>query len=322
LSTKPFKGKVCILGGTGFIGRRLAARLGPEGYDLVIPTRSRQRNRELLVLPSVDLVDANIHDSETLGQLIADCDVVVNLVGVLNDSRQSKYGFQGAHVELVKTLVSACQQQGVTRLLHMSSLKANAERGPSDYLRSKGQGEAVLKTQGQDLAWTIFQPSVVFGPNDDFTNRFANLLKIAPLFPLARPNARFAPVYVEDVVEAFVLALRDPSTAQQTFELCGPQIYSLREITEFISKVLGLQRVTLGLPDSLSKIQAWFCEWLPGKPFSRDNFRSLTVNSICSESGFAKLKVKPRPMEVIVPRYLRAQNQGQLLDDLRQTAGR
>lgn len=322
MSTKPLKGKVCILGGTGFIGRRLAARLGPEGYDLVIPTRSRQRNRELLVLPSVDLVEANIHDSETLGGLIADCDAVINLVGVLNDSRRARHSFQGAHVQLVKTLVSACQQQGVSRLLHMSSLKANAERGPSDYLRSKGQGEAVLKTDGEDLAWTIFQPSVVFGPNDDFTNRFAGLLKMAPVLPLARPNARFAPVYVEDLIEAFALALGNPATAHQTFELCGPQIYSLREITDFICKVLGLPRKTVGLPDSLSKIQAWLCEWIPGKPFSLDNFRSLTVNSICSESGFAKLKIKPRPMEVIVPRYLRAQNQGHLLDDLRQTAGR
>ena len=322
MSRQPAKGKVCVIGGTGFIGRRLAARLGPEGYDIVIPTRSRQSNRELLVLPSVELVEANVHDADSLDRLIDGCDAVINLVGVLNDSRRRQRSFAGAHVDLVRAIVAACQRRSISRLLHMSSLKANAERGPSEYLRTKGQGEAILKSEGSDLAWTIFQPSVVFGPNDDFTNKFAGLLKMSPVFPLARPNARFAPVYVEDVVDAFVLALKDPTTAGQTFELCGPQIYSLREITEFICKILGLSTRTIGLPDSLSKIQAWFCEWLPGKPFSLDNFRSLTVNSICSESGFAKLKLKPRPMEVIVPRYLRAENQHQLLDDLRQTAGR
>ena len=322
MSTKTIKGSVCILGGTGFIGRRLAARLGPDGYDVVVPTRSRQRHRQLLVLPSVDVVETNIHDPASLNALVAGCDAVINLVGVLNHSRRPLHGFQSAHVDLVNQLVAACQQQGVKRVLHMSALKANAERGPSDYLRTKGQGEAALKANGDDIAWTIFQPSVVFGPEDAFINRFAKLLTMAPVFPLARPNARFAPVYVEDVVAAFCRALSDPNTAGQTYELCGPQIYSLREITEFICKTLNIKRTTIGLPDSLSKLQAWVCEWIPGKPFSMDNFRSLTVNSICSDSGFAKLKLKPRPMDVIVPRYLRELNQSDLLDDLRQTAGR
>ncbi len=322
MSTKVIKGRVCILGGTGFIGRRLAARLGPDGYDVVIPTRSRQRHRRLLVLPSVDLVETNIHDPSALNSIIAGCDAVINLVGVLNDSRRSKQGFQAAHVELVSQVTAACRLQGVSRLLHMSALKANAERGPSHYLRTKGQGEAVLQQTGDDIAWTIFRPSVVFGPEDAFINRFAKLLTLAPVFPLARPNARFAPVYVEDVVDAFCRALADPSTVGQTYELCGPQIYSLREITEFICKALHIKRTTIGLPDSLAKLQARLCEWLPGKPFSMDNFRSLTVNSICSNSGFAKLKLKPRPMDVIVPRYLGELNQSDLLDDLRQTAGR
>lgn len=322
MSTKAIKGTVCILGGTGFIGRRLAARLGPNGYDLVIPTRSRQRHRELLVLPSVNLIEANIHDPVALNAVVAGCDAVINLVGVLNNSRRPQHGFHAAHVDLVKELTQACRQQGVNRLLHMSALKANAERGPSDYLRTKGQGEAALKANGEDIAWTIFQPSVVFGPEDAFINRFAKLLTMTPVFPLARPNARFAPVYVEDVVDAFCRALGDPNTAGQTYELCGPQIYSLREITEFICKALNIKRTTIGLPDSLSRIQAWFCEWLPGKPFSIDNFRSLTVNSICSDSGFQKLKLKPRPMDIIVPRYLRGLSRSDLLDDLRQTAGR
>ena len=315
-------GTIVILGGTGFIGCRLASRLCHEGYNVRIPTRNRQRHRNLLVLPSAEVVDANIHDPARLKELCAGADAVVNLVGVLNDTSRGSKVFREAHVTLVESLLRVCEEQGVTRLLHVSALKANAERGPSEYLKSKGQAEQLLRAAPASIAWSIFQPSVVFGPEDGFVNRFAMLLRLTPILPLAKPNARFAPVYVEDLVSALMKCLQDRSTAGETYQLCGPQIYSLREMVGLIAAIMGKRRLILGLPDSLSKLQAWIFEHLPGKVFTLDNYRSLTVNSICSENGFSKLGIVPRAMDVVIPRYLAPDDHRRRLYGFRQSAGR
>lgn len=315
------RGTVCVLGGTGFIGRRLTNRLCLAGYNVRIPTRSRQQHRELLVLPSAELLDCDVHNQEVLSETLRGADAVVNLVGVLNDTSRGGKVFQRVHVDLVEKIVAACQTAGVKRLLHMSALKANAERGPSLYLRSKGQAEALIRA-ADSVDWTIFQPSVVFGPDDSFINRFAGLLRVSPVLPLAKPNARFAPVYVEDVVDAFCAALKDRATIGNCYQLGGPQIYSLREIVEFVARTIGEKRLILGLPDSLSKLQGWVFEHLPGRLFTYDNYLSLTVNSICSENGFTQLGLHPKAMEIIVPRYLARQDQRSHRDELRQSAGR
>lgn len=316
---------VCILGGTGFVGRSLAARLIREGYSVRIPTRNRQRHRRLLVLPGIDLVQTDIHDERRLNLVLSGADVAVNLVGILNEKGHDGSGFKAVHVELTEKLVAACLENGIPRLLHMSALKANAERGASHYLRTKGQAEQMLKhLAGEDLRYTIFQPSVIFGPEDDFINRFATYLKLFPALPLPKPDARFAPVYVDDVARAFSRALREPATHGRTYQLCGPTIYSLREIVTYIGAQLGVKRRIVGLPDFLSRMQAGAVDYLvPGKPFSLDNYRSLTVASVCTENGLDALNIAPTSMEVIVPEYLGPphdyQNQ---LSQLRQSSGR
>lgn len=298
---------ICVLGGTGFVGRSIARLLVRRGFSVRIPTRRRQRHRSLLVLPGVELVQADVHDERTLTTLLEGCDAVVNLVGILNERGHDGSGFRHVHVELAEKLVRACQQADVPRLVQMSALKANMDRGPSQYLRTKGQAEHVIKNlSGEDIAYTIFRPSVIFGPDDSFLNRFAALLRVSPVLPVAQLDARFAPVFVEDVAEAFVKALEDSDTHGRTYELCGPDIYSLREILHFICRETGMRRLILSLPGPLGRIQAWVADYLiPGKPFSLDNLRSLSVASICSESGLRALGLEAHAMPLIARRYLK-----------------
>ena len=315
---------VCVLGGTGFVGRSLAARLVSAGYNVRVPTRHEARHRELLVLPGVELIEADVHDERILNQLFSGVHAAINLVGILNEKGRKGTGFHRAHVALVEKVAAACQQQAVAKLLHMSALKANAERGPSHYLRTKGAAEHFLKEfPGRTFHFTIFQPSVIFGPGDSFVNRFAGLLRLLPLFPLAKPDARFAPVYVEDVAEAFVRALRTEQAIDQTYQLCGPESYSLQEIVELVAQTLAIRRIVVGLPDALSRVQAGLMDYLPGKPFSVDNYRSLTVASTCTEDGLGALGITATSMTGVLPQYLGDQDRRQrLFSRFRQRSGR
>ncbi len=313
---------VCILGGTGFVGRSLSNRLIRRGYALRIPTRNREKHRNLLVLPGIDLINADVHDYDTLLRLVRGADAAINLVGILNEKGHDGSGFKAAHVDLTEKLARACQESGVDRIVQMSALKANAERGPSHYLRTKGIAEQILKNLcGEEIKFTIFRPSVIFGPHDSFINRFASLLRWFPVLPVAQTSARFAPVYVEDVATAFVKALEDSATYGRTYELCGPDIYSLDEILRFILRELQLKRLIVPLPRLLGQIQAWAADYLvPGKPFSLDNLRSLTVASVCNENGFGELGIEPAKMGTVVPTYLSRHTDR--LAELRKTTGR
>ncbi|HEY5622381.1 MAG TPA: complex I NDUFA9 subunit family protein [Gammaproteobacteria bacterium] len=308
MTSRPAAQTICVLGGTGFIGREIAGELIRRGYRVRVPTRDRRRARSLQVLPGVEVVTADIHNEAALRALFADATAVINLVGILNEKRRDGSGFHRVHVELVEKIVDACQESGVHQLLHVSALKANAETGPSHYLRTKGAGEQAVKNlSGDELHYTIFQPSVVFGPGDDFINRFAKLLRIAPILPLAKPNARFAPVFVGDVARAVCAALKNHHAYDRTFQLYGPNEYTLREIVEEIAAELGLRRHIIGLSEIMSRIQAWLFDYLvPGRIFTMDNFRSLAVASVGTENGLAALGISPTPMRSVIPRYVNA----------------
>jgi uncharacterized protein YbjT (DUF2867 family) len=297
---------ICVLGGSGFVGTHLCAALARDGWRVVVPTRNPVRAQHLAPIPSLRLVAADIHDPGQLAALCADQHAVVNLVGILNERGRSGSGFARVHVDLVRKLVDACRRQRVDRLLHVSALNADADRGPSHYLRSKGRGERVVREEsGDDLRWSVFQPSVIFGPGDDFVNRFARLLKSIPFgLPLARPGARFAPVWIGDVVAAMRRTLADEGTAGECYELCGPERFTLREIVCLVRDRLGLARAVIGLPDVAARLQAAVCDFLPGKPFSTDNYRSLLVDSVCKVNGLARLGIRPQPLAAILPRVL------------------
>ena len=284
----------------------MCSALARDGWRITVPTRDPTRARHLGPLPSVKLVAANVHDPVQLGALCAGQQAVVNLVGILNERGRGGSGFTRAHVDLVRKLVDACRRQRVDRLLHMSALNADADTGPSHYLKSKGRGERIVREEcGPDLAWTIFQPSVIFGPHDDFVNRFARLLRAIPLgLPLARPAARFAPVWIGDVVASIQRSLADDGTTGEIYELCGPEQMSLREIVTLVRDRLGLARAVIGIPDFAARLQAAVCDFVPGKPFSTDNYKSLLVDSVCKVNGLARLGIRPQPLEAILPSYL------------------
>jgi len=294
--------RICILGGTGFIGSHLTGRLIRDGFQVRIPTRNRERHRDLLVMPSVKLVSADIHDPSTLREQVSDCQAVINLVGILHGSAQA---FEKAHARLPAMVAEACQQAGVERLLHMCAINADAEQGTSEYLRSKGRGEdAVMATHGPQLAVTSFRPSVVFGPDDSFLNTFANLLKISPFFPVACPQARFAPVFVGNVVEAFVKSLNDPTTFGQRYELCGPEVYTFQELVQTVARLARRRRWIMPLSNQLSRWQAQIMDKIPGAPMSWDNYLSMQMDSVCQENGLVKLGIEAHSIDAVMANHL------------------
>lgn len=315
---------VCILGGTGFVGTHLVTRLIADGHSVKVLTRNRETHRHLLVLPDLSLVDADIHDAGQLATQFGGVDVVVNLVGIVNERGRSGAGFARAHSELAQKVVGACRSARVQRLLHMSALGAHPTSAPSHYLRSKGAAEEIVRRDsGRALAYVIFRPSVIFGPGDSLINRFARLLRLMPgVFPLARAPARFAPVYVGDVVEAMARCVPGTTRDGRTLELCGPEVFTLREIVELTASVAGHRRIVLGLPDLIGRLQGLLMDFVPGKPFSSDNFRSLTLDSVCSENGFAQLGLEPHAMRGIVRQYIGGTSAAGRRDVHRHRAGR
>ncbi|MGE0466178.1 MAG: complex I NDUFA9 subunit family protein [Steroidobacteraceae bacterium] len=297
---------ICLLGGSGFVGTQLASALARDGWRITVPTRNPAGAAHLAMIPTLRLVAADVHDPVQLAALCEGQQAVVNLVGILNEAGRNGSGFARAHSDFARKLVAACRRQQVHRLLQVSALHADADHGPSHYLRSKGRAERILREEsGPDLRFTIFQPSVIFGAGDDFINRFARLLRAIPLaLPLARPGARFAPVWVGDVVAALLRALADDATAGESYELCGPEVFTLREIVCLVRDQLRLKRAVIGLPDFVSRLQAAICDFVPGKPFSTDNYKSLLVDSVCSVNGLARLGIRPQPLTAILPRYL------------------
>lgn len=314
--------QICILGGSGFIGSHLVSALARQGHVIRVLTRRRERARHLLVLPTVTLIEANIHDPAVLEQQFAQQDTVINLVGILNEQGDKGQGFQRAHVELTQKVIHACRQQGIDRLLHMSALNADAERGLSHYLRSKGQAEDLVHA-ATDIQVTSFRPSVIFGPGDSFFNRFAQLLKLSPyVLPLACGHSRMAPVYVGDVVQAFRHSLSDSRTWGQRYDLCGPQSCTLQALVEYTADVLGLRRKVIALGKASSWLQANLLEYAPGKPFSRDNYRSLQTDSVCQEDFPSIFALTSTSVESVVPTYLGHASSRARLSEFRRHAQR
>jgi uncharacterized protein YbjT (DUF2867 family) len=311
---------ICVLGGTGFVGSHLVSRLVRDGHRVRVLTRHRERHRELLVLPGLELRNADVHDAAMLPEALRGHDVVINLIGILNEQGPAR--FRRVHAELTRTVISACKSAAVPRLLQMSALRAG-EDAPSEYLRTKGQAERLLREDAGAVAWTVFRPSVIFGPGDGITNKFADLLRLFPLLPIARADARFAPVYVGDVVEAMVRTLGNRAACGATYELCGAEVLTLRELVQYVATVLGLRRLVVGLPRPAGWLQAWLLGFVPGKPLSLDNFRSLQLDSICSDNGLARLGIEPAALRAVVPDYLRTSRRAAQLDAFRRaTAGR
>jgi uncharacterized protein YbjT (DUF2867 family) len=293
---------VCVIGGAGFLGRHIVRQLAASGVQVRVPTRRRERVKDLILLPTVDVVNADVHDGPTLERLVAGTDAVINLVAILNETRSGD--FTRVHKELPRKIVNACRERGVYRLMHVSALNASHD-GPSQYLRSKAEGEQQIRVaQASGIHTTIFRPSVIFGREDRFLNLFAQMAHALPAIPLASPKARFQPIFVEDVARAIVGSLDLAHTFDQSFDLCGPRVYTLQELVEYVCKLLKLERPILPLNDDMSHLLAWMMEWLPVKIMSRDNYLSMKVDNVCNSPFPALFGFEPESLEAVVPFYL------------------
>ena len=338
---------ICVLGGGGFVGHHLISLLAARGYRVRVPTRRRESAKHLLVLPTVELIEADVHDPATLRSLFAGIDAVINLVGILHESNPGRTdqpkarrgSFHHAHVELPRKVAQACAESGVRRLLHMSALGADPT-SRSAYQRSKGVGEALVleagmrhreegdwylngpkMVHGHGLEVTVFRPSVIFGPGDSFLTMFADLMKIAPVVPLAGAHARFQPVFVGDVARAFAEALPRAETYGQRYNLCGPRVYTLAELVELTARSLDMKRVIVPLGETLSYVFARLMELKPGeKIMTRDNHYAMLTDNVCPQ-GFPDLFGEATALESVIG-YLREAGLRRHYDDFRERAGR
>ena len=292
--------EICILGGSGFVGRNLINTLSKENHTITVITRDFDKNKDLAIYPNLKLIQEDVYNEKRMLEVSKSHDVLINLIGILNEKGFRGKGFFLAHSKIARIILNVCKQNRIKRILHMSALNADPG-GSSHYLRTKGEAESFLHTYGERFAdVTSFRPSVIFGTEDSFINRFSNLLKFIPfVFPLACAQTRFAPVYVEDLVNFMKDSIDDVSSFNKKIDICGPKIYTLEEIVKIVIDVKGYSTRVIPLNNALSKFQAVMMEFLPGKPFSIDNFNSCLVDSI-SESGI-KFKTE---LESVIKQYL------------------
>ena len=292
--------RVCMIGGSGFVGSSIADQMAAAGKRVLVLTRSRPNAMKLTVLPTVEVAVADVHDPAALRRAFEGMDAVVNLCGILHETRRQS--FESCHVELPRKVAEAAKACGVRHLLHMSALGAAAD-APSEYLRTKARGEAALRQAAGILPVTIFRPSVIFGAGDRLLNLFASLARM-PVVPLAGAQARFQPVWVEDVARCFVDSLGDPRTFGQAYELAGPRVYTLAELVALAATISGRKARIVSLPGPLASLQAFTFEHLPGKLMTRDNLRSLSVDNVAASGFPAIFGFRPSPIEAVVPAYL------------------
>ena len=308
-----------VLGGSGFVGSAIVAKLVSAGYQVTVLTRRLDHAKHLSLLPGVTLKVCNVFDAQALRSALQGADAVINLLGILHQS--AKTSFTQVHEHLPVQLAKLCQDLGIKRLLHMSSLCA-ATDAPSLYLRSKGQAEVALAGYAPGLAITVFRPSIIFGRADQFINLFAGLIKHLPLVVLVKPNAKFQPVWVEDVATCFVASLNEPASFGLSYDLVGPKVYTFRALLKAIMQTLGVHKPILGLNDALSYVQAFLMECLPIKLMSRDNIRSMQVDSVSDQAFPEWLDLRPSALETIMPQYLIDQTPRGAYDRFRGKAAR
>ncbi len=322
--------KVLVLGGSGFVGRHVCEKLVRRMVQVTVPTRRLRNAAQVMTLPMLYAVEANVHDEAQLRELVRGHDAVISLVAILQGSAQA---FEHAHVKLAEKLSRACEAAGVRRVVHVSALGAdirNPEGLPSHYLRSKSRAEQVLHHAALDL--TLIRPSVIFGAEDRFLNTFADLQQLFPVVPLAGAQARFQPVWVEDVAEAVVTCLgqaHGQDSIGQIYEACGPDVFTLRELVQLAGRISGAARgrgrPVIGLPDALARVQARLMELMPGEPLlSRDNLDSMKVANVATghHPGLKALGITPASLLAVAPTYLGHRGWRSRQIERREAAGR
>ncbi|MEA2783030.1 MAG: hypothetical protein QOK29_4574 [Rhodospirillaceae bacterium] len=300
-----------VFGGSGFIGRYIVQRLAKRGWTLRIAVRRPDEALFLKPLGNVGQIvpiAANVRNERSIAAAIEGADTVINTVGILYERGPQR--FDAVHTDGARRIARAAKAAGAGRLLHFSALGADPQSA-SSYARTKAAGEAMVREHFPNAV--IFRPSIVFGPEDEFFNRFAAMARFSPFLPLiGGGRTRFQPVYVGDVADAAVNALESPDAAGRTFELAGPRIYSFKELMELLLATIRRKRPLLSIPFGLAAAQASVLQWLPHPPLTPDQLRLLKHDNVASGSlpGLADLSVEPSGLEAILPSYLETYRAG------------
>lgn len=303
------RGLVTVFGGTGFVGRQVVRSLAKQGWRVRVAARNVGRGYRLRMLGDVgqiEVVQANLRNAASVGRALDGAEACVNLVGILHES--GRQGFQGLHYMGAKTVAEAAAARGITRLVQVSAVGAD-EVSPSKYARTKAMGEAAVRAAAP--AAVILRPSLVFGPEDNFLNRFAAMAGLSPALPLPGGGAtRFQPVYVGDVAAAVARVLADSDCAGKTYELGGPGVFTFRELMEFILRETGKARFLLPLPWPVAGVVGRIAalSTIMGVPpvLTGDQVESLRSDNVVADgaAGLSELGIAPRSIEAIAPSYL------------------
>ncbi len=294
-----------VFGGSGFIGRYIVQRLAQKGYVVRVAVRNPASAGFLKVMGAVGQIVplyASVTNEATVARAVEGADLVVNLVGILAEGRGKT--FQSIHAEAPGRMARLAAAAGVFRLVHFSAIGADPA-SPGRYGTSKAAGEQAVRQHFPGA--TILRPSVVFGPEDQFFNRFASMAMFSPVMPVFSGATRFQPVYVGDVAEATIAALGRAEAAGAVYELGGPRVMSFREVLRFVLEQTGRRRLMVPVPHVLASLMASVMEFVPGKPLTRDQLRMLARDTVVSAGmpGLVELGVTPTPLEMVVPGYLR-----------------
>nr|WP_246522276.1 complex I NDUFA9 subunit family protein [Neoroseomonas terrae] len=292
-----------VFGGAGFIGRHVVQRLARQGHVVRIAGRDTERAHRLRTqgdVAQVVPVSASVTDEGSVARAVAGASIVVNLVGILFERRPGDFGrIQAEGAGRIARLAAAA---GVSRLVHVSAIGADPA-AESRYARSKGEGEAAVLAAFPGA--TILRPSLVFGPDDQFFNRFGALAAALPFMPVVEGGTRFQPVHVGDVADAVMAAIERDDTAGRIFELGGPRVMTMREVLEFVLEHTHRRRRLVALPEWLVSLQARLGEWLPTPPLTRDQLIMLRRdNVVTAADDLGALGIQPKAVEAVVPAYL------------------
>jgi len=293
---------VTVFGGAGFIGRHLVQRLAADGWIVRVGCRDVEAAQFLVPLGDPGQIvplAADITRPDSVSALVDGADAVVNLVGILYE--RGRRTFQSIHVDGAANVAQAAARTGAKHLVQMSAIGSDPS-SEAAYGRTKASGEQAVRDAFPDA--TVLRPSVVFGPEDDFFNRFAVLARFLPVLPVFKTS--FQPVYVGDVAEAARKALEDPAMVGQTYELGGPRVISFREVMELLLAETARNRLLVPIPLAVASLEATFLEWLPEPPLTRDQVKLLASDNVVSEGAltFSDLGIEPTAVEAIIPNYL------------------
>jgi len=292
--------KVCIIGGSGFVGRSVMRQALAAGHQVRVACRHPEKARHLLVAGIADLCKVDICDGNGLNDAVAGMDCVINLVGLLFE--RGRYTFDAAHLHGTRNVIKACEQAGVSRYIHMSALGSSAQ-SDSEYGRSKYAAETAVRDCSLD--WTMMRPSVIFGADDGFFNKLELMSRFLPVFPVIAGNTRFQPVWVEDVARAFVQSIDNRATVAQSYDLGGPTAYTFHALVALLLAEKKRARLCLPVPDAVAGIMATVLQFLPVPPLTPDQLAMLQADNIVdADMPFPACFGTPSSVETILPSYI------------------